>query len=89
VRVLAQNPRLGLPRQTLDTPPRSLKLPLNTRQGIFEHGPHQRRLGAYSAEAGLGTEELCWEHAGTGQMLMPGVSVGRHGQHRPCRHGLG
>jgi hypothetical protein len=89
VGAIAKKPLLGLPRHMLDPPSRSLKLSLKTRQGIFEHGLHQRRLWAPRVEAGLGGAELCWEHADTGPLLMPGGPVGRHGRHALCRYGLG
>jgi hypothetical protein len=65
VGVIAKKPPLSIPRLLLDPPWLSLTLSLKTRQGIFEHGPHQRRLWAPYVEASLWAEALCRKHAGT------------------------
>ena len=87
--VIAQKPLLGLLRHTLDAPSLGYKLFLKTREGIFEYGPQQRRHWTPRVEAGLGAEELSWEHAGIGQLLVPRIPAGRHGRHGPCRPRLG
>jgi hypothetical protein len=41
VGVIAKKPLLSLPCLALDLPSRRLVRSVNTRQSIFEHGPHQ------------------------------------------------
>jgi hypothetical protein len=82
--LFAPKPRRGLLRLALDPASRRHQLTLETRQGIFEHGLQQRRLWAPGVEAGGRAEELDREHAHSGQALMPGIAVSRHGPHGLC-----
>src|SRR4030095_754330 len=88
VRVLAQKPRLGLPRHALGAMSLSHKPLLKTRQSVFKYGVHQHRHWASRIETGLEAKELFWEHTGAGQSLLPEVPVSRHGRHGPCWHEL-
>ena len=54
--VIAEKPLLGLLCRLSDTRLVNLKRLLKTKEGIFEHGTHQRRLRTNYGEAGRGKE---------------------------------
>jgi len=75
--VIAKKPSFSLPRALNELWLR-LKLLLETQEGIFEHGVHQRGFRAHSDQADPGVEELFRSQGCIVRPLVPGISVRRY-----------